>query len=96
LSGGLSLCCGKAFHARARNQPPTPHGPAFGMWVSAGNQEYGTALGEEAHLMTTPGFGTGLSVMKGGFVFKVRVYGFVADQVKAKEKILAEEILAKL
>jgi hypothetical protein len=55
-----------------------------------------SGVGDEAHYMTTPGFGTGLSVKKGGFVFKVRVYGFSQDQVEAKEKTLALDVLAKL
>jgi hypothetical protein len=59
-------------------------------------EEQATGLGDDAHYMTTPGFGTGLSVLKGGFVFKVRVYGFPIDEVKQKERMLAQEILAKL
>ena len=53
-------------------------------------------LGDEAHYMTTPGFGTGLSVRKGNFVFKIRVYGFPDETTKQKEKALAEQVLAKL
>ncbi|HLW80889.1 MAG TPA: hypothetical protein VKS20_02490 [Candidatus Acidoferrales bacterium] len=59
-------------------------------------EEIAAGIGDEAHYMTTPGFGTGLSVKKGNFAFKVRVYGFPLDQVKAKEKTLAKDILAKL
>jgi hypothetical protein len=59
-------------------------------------EEQATSLGDDAHYMTTPGFGTGLSVLKGGFVFKVRVYGFPIEQVKQKERMLAQEILANL
>jgi len=55
-----------------------------------------SGVGDDAHYMTTPGFGTGLSVKKGDFVFKVRLYGFPIDQIEQKEKTLAQEILAKL
>jgi hypothetical protein len=60
------------------------------------HEELATALGDDAHYMTTPGFGTGLSVLKGGFAFKVRVYGFPIKQIEQKETTLAREILAKL
>jgi hypothetical protein len=59
-------------------------------------EEQASGLGDDAHYMTTPGFGTGLSVLKGAFAFKVRVYGFSLDQLKDKEKKLAQDILAKL
>lgn len=59
-------------------------------------EEQLSGLGDDAHYMTTPGFGTGLSVKKGSFAFKVRVYGFPVEQVEQKEKMLAQEILAKL
>lgn len=55
-----------------------------------------SGIGDEAHYMTTPGFGTGLSVKKGSFAFKIRVYGFPLDQVEAKEKALALDTLKKL
>lgn len=45
----------------------------------------------------TPGFATSLSVKKGNSYFVVHIYGFPdAEQVKAMEKTLALEILAKL
>jgi hypothetical protein len=53
-------------------------------------------LGDDAHCMTTPGFGTGLSVKKGSFAFKIRVYGFSDDVLKQKERELAQKVLAKL
>jgi hypothetical protein len=53
-------------------------------------------LGDDAHYMTTPGFGTGLSVKKRSFAFKIRVYGFSDDVLKQKEKTLAQEVLTKL
>jgi hypothetical protein len=55
-----------------------------------------SGVGDDAHYMTTPGFGTGLSVLKSGFAFKIRVYGFPIEQIHAKEKTLAQEVLAKL
>ena len=58
-------------------------------------EESASGIGDEAHFMTTPGFGTGLSVRKGDFAFKVRVYGFPIEQVKAKERALALDALAK-
>ena len=57
-------------------------------------KESASGIGDEAHYITTPGFGTGLSVRKGNFAFKVRVYGFPLDQIKAKEKALALNALA--
>jgi hypothetical protein len=60
------------------------------------SEETVSGLGDDAHFMTTPGFGTGLSVKKGGFAFKVRVYGFPLRQIKEKEKTLAQQALAKL
>lgn len=59
-------------------------------------EEQAAGVGDDAHYMTTPGFGTGLSVLKGRFAFKVRVYGFPVQQVEQKEKMLAQEILAKM
>jgi hypothetical protein len=53
-------------------------------------------LGDDAHYMTTPGLGTGLSVKKGNFAFKIRVYGFPDETLKQKERDLAQEVLAKL
>jgi hypothetical protein len=54
-----------------------------------------SGVGDDAHYMTTPGFGTGLSVLKSGFAFKIRVYGFPVEQIEAKEKTLAQQALAK-
>jgi len=56
-----------------------------------------SGIGDEAHYMTTPGFGTGLSVKKGNYAFKIRVNGgFSLDQTEAIEKKLAQDALAKL
>lgn len=54
-------------------------------------------IGDEAHYMTTPGFGTGLSVKKGNYAFKIRVNGGLSlDQIEAIEKKLARDVLGKL
>lgn len=53
-------------------------------------------VGDDAYYVTTPGLGTGLNVKKGTAAFEIRVYGFSPDQIKAMEKTLAENALAKL
>ena len=59
-------------------------------------------LGDEAVYGTTPKFAAVLTVKKGDIVFVVHVYGFPIDpgkpleEVQAKEKTLALEILSKL
>lgn len=68
---------------------PAQIGPVLG--VNTGIQE---ELAPDIDDVTTPGFGTGLSVRKGGFVFKVRLYGFPIEQIKAKERALASNTLA--
>jgi hypothetical protein len=60
------------------------------------SEESVSGLGDDAHFMTTPGFGTGLSVKKNDYAFKIRVYGFPLGQIKEKEKTLAQQVLAKL
>ena len=55
-----------------------------------------SGVGDDAIFATTPGFGTGLIFRKGNAAFDVRVYGFPVDQLKAKEKTLAQSVLAKL
>lgn len=57
-------------------------------------EEQAKGIGDEAHYMTTPGFPTGLTVKKGNFAFKVRIYGFPDEQIKAKERTLALNVLA--
>ena len=42
------------------------------------------------------GRGTALFVRKGDFAFSVKVFGFPPDQIKEKEKTLAQDALAKL
>jgi hypothetical protein len=59
-------------------------------------------IGSDAYYITTPGFGTALTVKEGGSAFRVRVLGgegakaFSDTQTKAIEKTLAQEVLAKL
>lgn len=60
------------------------------------SEESVSGLGDDAHFMTTPGIGTGLSVKKSNSAFKIRVYGFPLDQIKEKEKALAQQVLARL
>ena len=53
-------------------------------------------VGDDAFSATTPGIGTGLIFKKGDGAYDVRVYGFPVDEIKAKEKTLAADILGKL
>jgi hypothetical protein len=53
-------------------------------------------IGDDAIFATTPGFGTGLIFRKGDGAFDLRVYGFPEDQIKAKEKELADCVIQKL
>ncbi|HLW80888.1 MAG TPA: hypothetical protein VKS20_02485 [Candidatus Acidoferrales bacterium] len=55
-----------------------------------------SGIGDDAVYGTTPGYPTVLTVKKGNVVFVVHVNGFPDDQIKAKEKTLAKDILAKL
>jgi hypothetical protein len=55
-----------------------------------------TGIGDAAFYATTPNIGITLTVKKGADVFQVRVYGFSPDETKAKEKTLANDVLAKL
>ncbi len=61
-----------------------------------------SGIGDEAIFGTTPKFATTLAVKKGDFYIIVHVYGFPIDpgkpldDVQAKEKTLALEILSKL
>jgi hypothetical protein len=55
-----------------------------------------SGIGDDAVYGTTPGYPTVLTVKKGDVVFVVHVGGFPDDQIKAKEKTLALDILAKL
>jgi hypothetical protein len=66
----------------------------------AGESEVITPLsgvGDEAFYdADKAGRGAALFVRKGDFAFSVRVYGFPPDQIKEKEKTLAQDALAKL
>ncbi|MFZ0415749.1 MAG: hypothetical protein WBD23_06130 [Candidatus Acidiferrales bacterium] len=55
-----------------------------------------TGVGDDAIFATTPGFGTGLIFRKGNAAFDLRIYGFPIDEIKAKEKTLALDVLARL
>lgn len=55
-----------------------------------------TGIGDDAVYGTTPGVGTTLAVKKGSVAFVVHVTGFTDDEIKAKEKTLALEVLSKL
>jgi hypothetical protein len=55
-----------------------------------------SGVGDDAIFATTPGLGTGLIFRKGDAAFDLRVYGFAIDQLKAKEKTLAQDVLARL
>jgi hypothetical protein len=55
-----------------------------------------SGVGDDAVSVTTPGVGTGLIFRKGASAFDVRVYGFPLDEIKAKEKTLALDLIAKL
>lgn len=55
-----------------------------------------TGVGDDAIFATTPGLGTGLIFRKGNAAFDLRIYGFTVEQIKAKEKTLALDVLAKM
>jgi hypothetical protein len=55
-----------------------------------------SGIGDDAVYGTTPGYPTVLTVKKGDVVFVVHVNGFSDEQIKAKEKTLALDVLAKL
>lgn len=53
-------------------------------------------VGDDAFYATTPGLGTGLIFKKGESAFDLHVYGFPVEEIKAKEKMLAADILRKI
>jgi hypothetical protein len=55
-----------------------------------------SGVGDDAVSVTTPGVGTGLIFRKGPSAFDVRIYGFPLDEIKAREKTLALDLIAKL
>jgi hypothetical protein len=55
-----------------------------------------SGIGDDAFYVTTPGIGTALMVKKGSSVIQIRVYGFPVDEIKEKEKALAQDALPKL
>jgi hypothetical protein len=52
------------------------------------------AVGDEAYYITTPPFGTALSVKQGGSYFQVRISGFPDAQSAHLEKAVALKLLA--
>ena len=56
-----------------------------------------SGIGDDAYYVTASGLGTALSVKKGAFYVQVKVGGadFSLDTIKATEKTLALEVLAK-
>lgn len=55
-----------------------------------------SGVGDAAYYIDTPGFGLGLNVKKGTFVFQVKVFGFSPQMTKSFENSLAQDVLAKL
>jgi hypothetical protein len=56
-----------------------------------------SGIGDDAYYTTASGLGTNLSVRKGDVAFNIALHGdFPIDQIKAKEKTLALQILSKL
>jgi hypothetical protein len=53
-----------------------------------------SGLGDDAVYVETSG--AALYVKKGNFVFQIRVHGFPLEEIKAKEKTLAVDFMAKL
>src|SRR5262249_5055250 len=53
-------------------------------------------IGDDAYYVTTPPFGTALSVKQGGAYFQVRVGGFPPHQARTLERRLALELLKKV
>ncbi len=53
-----------------------------------------SGLGDDAVYVETAG--AALYVKKGDFVFQIRVHGFPLEEIKAKEKTLALDVMAKL
>jgi hypothetical protein len=56
-----------------------------------------SGIGDDAYYTTASGLGTNLSVRNGDVAFNIALHGdFPVDQIKAKEKTLALQILSKL
>lgn len=53
-------------------------------------------VGDDAFYSTTSGLGTGLVFKKGESAFDLHVYGFPVEEIKAKEKMLAADVLGKV
>lgn len=56
-----------------------------------------SGIGDDAYYITAGGLGTSLSVRKGDVAFNINLHGhFPIDEIKAKEKALALNVLPKL
>lgn len=55
-----------------------------------------SGVGDDAIYITTGASVTGLDVRKGNAVFQIRVSGFPLEQIKEKEKALAQDVLERL
>jgi hypothetical protein len=53
-------------------------------------------VGDDAFYSTAAGLGTGLVFKKGDSAFDLHVYGFPVEEIKAKEKSLAADVLGKI
>lgn len=61
--------------------------------VKSATKVAASAVGDEAYYITTPPFGTALSVKKGGSYFQVRISGFPEAQAAHLEKTVALKLL---
>ena len=59
-------------------------------------KEPASGIGDDAVYVQTGGGRTALYVKKGDLVFRIQIFGIAAAETKAKEKTLAQEVLAKL
>jgi hypothetical protein len=55
-----------------------------------------SGLGDDAVYGQTGASGPELTVKKGNSVFQIKVYGLPVEEIKTKEKTLAQEVLARL
>ena len=53
-------------------------------------------VGDDADYITASGFGTALSLKKGGAYVQIRVAGFPVDEAKEMEKALAPQLVSTL
>lgn len=53
-------------------------------------------IGDDAVYVVTNGFRAALYVKKGDFVFRIQITGLPAEETKAKERMLAQDVLGKV